>query len=764
MSKVIDVPLPGCTPEPLMNYLKAVGVFRLVAEQADPDARLSWQGGVAHLQSKRDREGLVKFLLEQYQPTPIITPWNSASGFAPTKEGNKAPKDKEARKAIEQIVGTTTQRFERYREVIDLIRRVARGDKDAKSWKLDYFARCRAELPDSVVDWLDTCFALTNDALPPFPLLGSGGNDGVLDFGSLHMQRLKDVLIAPQSESTPEQFLVEALFSNVDVDGCVSKQRPPTLLQDTVGQFNPRGIGGANATQGDFEAQSEINPWDFVLMIEGTLLFAGAVARRLGLSANRAAFPFTVESVVVGNGSFCEKEARIQGKEPPNSGELWLPLWKQAASFVEVKHLFAEGRAQLGRQQARNSIEFALSVCTLGVSRGIDSFVRYGFLRRNGKAFLATPLGRFKVEPRPRAQLLNDSALVTWLDKLRNACRENDGRKEKVPARYKTALRQIDRAMFEFANRSEQGNDAPYLLGVLRAVGRAERVIATQGLSFFKDKQYGWRIFPLRGLNSQWLEQVDSCEFRIAASLAGIQPVVKKRELLVGQMRHYMEPVEGFPYPSWTKSNDLKTNSAVWSNRPLADNLAAVFRRRQMEAFRSGQTGVPLDSPRPARLADVIAFLNEETDDDKLHDLLWGLIAVDSTEYAQPESGDDAVPFEFGVPRLLVQAHCFVPNGQYWNRSNETEPNAKPDPGVFHVLTSGRPDAVEQCVNRGARRLKSGGLLVTGYRNRYQAGKPLGVVSRFRPERLLAAMLLPLSNHDLARIANSVLNSPESEE
>ncbi len=43
------IPLKGCTPEPLMNYLKALGIFRLVAEQADPDARVSWTGGVAHL-------------------------------------------------------------------------------------------------------------------------------------------------------------------------------------------------------------------------------------------------------------------------------------------------------------------------------------------------------------------------------------------------------------------------------------------------------------------------------------------------------------------------------------------------------------------------------------------------------------------------------------------------------------------------------------------------------------------------------------------
>ena len=31
--------LSGCTPEPLMGYLKALGVFRLVSEQADPNCR-----------------------------------------------------------------------------------------------------------------------------------------------------------------------------------------------------------------------------------------------------------------------------------------------------------------------------------------------------------------------------------------------------------------------------------------------------------------------------------------------------------------------------------------------------------------------------------------------------------------------------------------------------------------------------------------------------------------------------------------------------
>ena len=34
--------LKGCSPTPLANYHKALGILRLVAEQADPTARGWW--------------------------------------------------------------------------------------------------------------------------------------------------------------------------------------------------------------------------------------------------------------------------------------------------------------------------------------------------------------------------------------------------------------------------------------------------------------------------------------------------------------------------------------------------------------------------------------------------------------------------------------------------------------------------------------------------------------------------------------------------
>src|SRR6201999_1467617 len=135
-----------------------------------------------------------------------------------------------------------------------------------------------------------------------------------------------------------ERWLAAALFADTLAE----------LRKSAIGQFHPGGVGGPNGVQGSFEADSRVNAWDFVLMIEGTLLFAGAVARRLGTNAtSRAAFPFTVDSVAVGYGSAVVGEETTDGSR----AELWLPLWSGPMSLGEVEHLFAEGRAQLSRRQ-----------------------------------------------------------------------------------------------------------------------------------------------------------------------------------------------------------------------------------------------------------------------------------------------------------------------------------------------------------------------------------------------------------------------------
>jgi len=733
---VNDIDLHGCTPEPLMNYLKALGVFRLVAEQADPAATMSWHGGACRLNTTLDRDGLKDFFLNGYCPTPVVGPWGARSGFFPGSS------ESSAREALNRIVAgaETSPRFAPFRDVIVATREILRANgftaKVRDEDKLTLMRLCRNELPDPVLPWLDAVFTLTEDSRKFPPLLGTGGNEGSGSYVSTFAQLVVSLLI----EGGGDAGVATALFGGFG----------SPLAGVSVGHFHPGAIGGPNSSQG-FDGGGGANPWDYLLAMEGTLMLAGAAARRMGVDTiGRAGFPFCVEAVAVGYASESDKEA-----EKATRAELWLPLWRERpVTCSELGQLFAEGRAQLGRRQAKNAVEFALAVNLLGVSRGVDAFVRYAFVMRNGLSYFAAPLGRVPVTPRPTARLLDDPDLTQWLGRLRAACRD----KEKTPARYQTALREIDRAVFEFSVPCEPGGDAerPALNGVLRALGRAERTLSI-GLRFCEEK----RLRPIQGLSPRWLDQADdgSPEFRLAAALAGIGG-----HGAVGPFRSALEPVEmkGRSF-HWPRDKNM---AAVWSNRPVATNLGAIFLRRQMEAFRDTQAGVPLRSPRRAGLLDVIAFLRGEVDDPKLADLIWGLTAVDwpAVEPREPDAEEVAVPFEFGVPRLLVEPLTIAAGRGRWRLIRGDAPDAVPDPDIFHILGSGGQDAIGQSVDRAARRLKSGGRLVFGFRNRRLAGRLLAVASRVPADRLLAAMLFPLSNRDLEAIANAVLYPPETEE
>ncbi len=437
---------------------------------------------------------------------------------------------------------------------------------------------------------------------------------------------------------------------------------------------------------------------------------------------------------------------------------------------VELSHVFAEGRAQLGRRQARNAVEFTLALATLGVSRGFNSFVRYSFVKRNGLSYFAAPLGRVEVVPRPRARLLDDPPLSDWVQKLREACRDKD----KTPARYPAALRQIDRAMYEFAHRSEHGNDQKYLIEVLRALGRAERTLAN-GLAFCKDKY----IRPMQGLNPRWL--IDAApaydagrEFRLAASLASITAEQKKA---LGPLRAHLEPVE--QKGQWTNWSPGST-SAVWSNRPLIDNLASVLLRRLVESEKASVKGCSLRARVFAHLDDVVAFINGQTDDDLLSDLLWALVGVSWTatdfrrrDYRRGLSSafrsriTTAAPMAFGLIRLTLTPLEFTTEkspirqeGLRWRIASErigtgipTTPTAEP----FQQLARG---SLPQAEDLAARRLWSDRIAPFGWANRRQRHSRFDSGCAIDATRLLAACLFPLSSTSLERLARQVLNPP----
>jgi CRISPR-associated protein Csx17 len=85
--------LDGCRPTPLASYLKALGILRLIAEQADRTARGFWRSERFQLKTALDRDGFRCFFLEDYAPTPIIAPWNGRAGFLEGDSGTGEEND-----------------------------------------------------------------------------------------------------------------------------------------------------------------------------------------------------------------------------------------------------------------------------------------------------------------------------------------------------------------------------------------------------------------------------------------------------------------------------------------------------------------------------------------------------------------------------------------------------------------------------------------------------------------------------------------------
>ena len=65
--------LEGCAPTPLAHYLKALAILRLVSAQADADTRGWWKDEAFWLSTKLSREDLLRFFLEDYRPTPMLS-------------------------------------------------------------------------------------------------------------------------------------------------------------------------------------------------------------------------------------------------------------------------------------------------------------------------------------------------------------------------------------------------------------------------------------------------------------------------------------------------------------------------------------------------------------------------------------------------------------------------------------------------------------------------------------------------------------------
>ncbi|HYM45931.1 MAG TPA: type I-U CRISPR-associated protein Csx17 [Solirubrobacteraceae bacterium] len=551
-----DARLPGCRSRPLVHYLKALGLFRIVSRQADPTARARWAGGTLVLRSSLNEDTLATFLLERYAPTPVVSPWNGGSGFFP----------KDNKEGIDAIDGSAGARLAAFRSAIGTSRAVlAKLEITEKptgddALKIRLVRHLRAQLDDDALEWLDASIVLLgpNRAFPP--LLGSGGNDGRYDFANNYAQAVVTATALAGGEKAQElarRQLANALY-----------REPVALKKMSAGHFL-RDSSPVNSPAGESDGLG--NPWDLVLAVEGCcLLVAGAARRHQTGAAGALVAPFTARPTAAGYGS------AVAGEK--GRAELWLPLWSRWTSLPELTALVREGRAQVGRRQARSGLDFVRAVGELGVARGIDGFERFALLERAGQSTLAVPVGTIAVRERPHARALH--TLDRWLPRVQ-AYGHGD-----CPRAHARAVARLDRRLFAFADRESPETAC----GVLEALGELESLLAASHLGANVEREFA----PLTGADLEpWLQASDdgSHEFAVAAALATLHDPSSSR---LPAIRDYMHGTGRDERGRPTYAPGI--SHAIARRADPITRLAQLHVRRHVDAARTPHDDIRPDS------------------------------------------------------------------------------------------------------------------------------------------------------------------------
>lgn len=725
--------LDGCRPTPLAHYLKALGVLRLISEQADPGARGWWTEDVFHLATKLDKSELKAFFLERYSPSPILSPWLKGSGFYQADDAGLSP-----------IENSTSARLENYRfgirqcrllltklEAADAVSRTikARTKTDSSfqtrqqreaTAQSELFARCiqsiRSELeeiekrrytpeaePDdeknaeklnielvtvyelvaepgtdpqtgfdrrptraesdklkkqdgykrflkyaetefakqksalisnckkqwrgNIADWFSVAVVIEDDDSAKWPaLLGTGGNDGNLDFTNNFMQRLQDLIDFKNGEPTPlAKLLIESSLFNTNSQD---------LRHVPVGQFFPTSTGGPNCGSG-FNGSIALNIWDYVLMIEGVFVFCAGVSRRLAAnSLPQAAAPFAVRASGIGYGS-------ANDADEGSRGEQWMPVWIRPSRLTEVQKLFQQARTQVGRSTADRGTSMVRAVARLGTARGISEFQRYGYIERNGLSNLAVPLGRYRVHAKENQHLLD--TVSPWVDQLRRIANGKN-----APISFKRVHRSCEEAMLQCTQRA----DADTFLSLLMAMSDAED-------QFLKSPKFAAEANarPIPRLGKPWLELIwndtrfkEDTEVRLAFALAaqvvnlGTSAMPKDNDAVF--VRDYWLPLER-NQRSFLKGEGGLTSGPVQcaAGLPLDKALHKVFQRRLHETNSGkGKSNAPLQLLRNylgARLEHIGAFIDCRVNDARILAVARALMAIDFRDWTPARSSID---------------------------------------------------------------------------------------------------------------------------
>ena len=723
------IKLISCAPDSLLSNIKALGIFRIIAEQADFTVKAYWDNNDFVLQTNMTKDDLLTFFLEKYIPTPIVSPWNNGSGFY--KSGaelvdvilnSKDSRIKEYQSVIKktkEIILTVIPAYRNFHKELKNLEDKKEKEHDKKRKKMvdneikehvkgmkkiieekknEILQQCRNMSDDKIIPWLDAVYVTTNKDPSFGAVLGTGGNDGNFEISLNFMKWVSELLIKNESKRSVyarrDSLLRNSLFDEY-----------ADLENSSIAYFHP-GMYTGPAVSGVNTKYSVMNPWDFIFTIEGTMLFAGSISRRS--NSRRAAFPFTTPSSTAGYSTACDEKTR---------DEIWIPLWGNPTTYGEIKHVFNEGRSQINSKNVSSGVDFARSVVSMGTERGISTFHRFGMFERKGQAFFAINLGAISTNTKPEANLLTE--IDSWLDRIKKL--------QNLPESMDSLLRKMNNSIIDFCTYG-----TPFhLQQILIIIGKIEHHISHSSL--IRDD-----VDPIRPLSYKWLQKCydGSPEYRLAVSLAAIHSEDNK-------IRQNLEPVKLEKNWMWKE----KSPSCVWKNTGLVNNMIEILRRRCIES-QMNQKQIQLYSSIYAPLKDVMQFINGDINYNKIADLLLPLSTITHNGVNPPDYNNQRELWE--LPELIPEQYIILKSNFPPTKHSIENTNLLFEPNVLELLKSNKHG---NAINIMRRRLFVSGHPISTYSNGQTS---IHISQKYLASQLIASLLFPIRDSDMKKILANI--------
>lgn len=687
------LPIPGLPPDSPGNYLASLGLLRLIA-RTWPTVRIAWREEILHVVGgPGSMDELVEALgkiARKGEWTPYERGWADAQ-----------------KKSTKERSGTQLALWQASADEIGLE--------------------------------LLTAHAVPAASVSFNPLLGSGGNAGRRDFSAgwkLATEKLGAALKANNSPTSSKRRKATGASSDpkVELEALLLGQ-PTTWLLEKLNAAS--WFSDANKLYNSGQApfrEGRLSPWAMALACEGLAFLAGGASRRLGARARATgAFPFVTRAAA----------PTVAGEAGRDLAEFWAPIWDRPMTLAEARALFSRGRAEVRGRGASTPSAFATAIVRRGVDAGISEFRRF-VLGRTTSANTFEPRfeGAFGLGSMPaateRSLASRATAASTALERVLDLL-------DRLPGDRKTGQRwrfvglrgPIEKAMLDLA---ATPNDPTAACGLLDTVVAAlDRVDRNRS---FRERRISWKPLPLEWLPALFGTSPPAVEARLAlAAASGFppqRPLTLYRFGVEEKYGRFEHPVS--PPKRW-----------VWGPEPVARVLSRVLLRRTLDWESDRDEEQPARQGLPATLTEVRLWLDGSVDENLVGRWISRLALFDwsftppGVRHALGRAGGEIVPLTGALALYGLFHPLFELRPLHRRQGSRNSDLLDPEsgartPAAARALASlVRAGQVEPALRLAASRYMMAGAPLA------KAAVPWDIRD---PDRLLASILFPISDHE----------------